>query len=223
MIIYTSGQLKEQIIAIGKKLVDTGLVLATWGNISCRIPKTPSFFITPSGIPYYDLKTADLVQLDFTGKCLEGTRKPSTESLLHGAVYQKRPDVQAIVHTHSNYAAAFAVVRAEIPPILEEMAQLIGGPVKVARYALPGTGELAEHAVEALEDRNAVLLANHGVVAVGRTLDEAFTTALLVEKSAHVLLAARQLGTPYILGTIDTEKLRQSFLNDYGQKQEEKL
>ncbi|MGI6712586.1 MAG: class II aldolase/adducin family protein [Bacillota bacterium] len=221
VIISSAGQIKDQIISVGKQLIDYGLVLATWGNISCRVPKTDLFLVTPSGIPYSELQPSDLVQLDLTGEYIEGTRIPSSESLVHLAIYKKRPDVQAIVHTHSNYASMFAVVRENIPPILVDMAQMIGGPIKVAKYALSGTQELALNTVEALEDRNAVLLANHGVITTGSNLDEAFNISLLVEKCAQVLLGAKNLGSPFILDTKDTLELREEYLHYYGQKSRE--
>ncbi|ATW24612.1 class II aldolase/adducin family protein [Candidatus Formimonas warabiya] len=218
MIIYSAGQLKEELIDTGKKLVDLRLVVATWGNISCRVPKTGHFIVTPSGMPYHELKPADLVTMGRDGDIVEGTRKPSSEVLMHQEIYKARPDIHAIVHTHSNFACSFAVAGSPIPPILEEMAQLIGGPVQVARYAPPGTRELAEHAVEALDQRNAALLANHGVVAAGRTLHEALTVAVLVEKCAQVFLGAKMLGTPHILSPQETHLLRENFLKYYGQK-----
>lgn len=218
MIIQVSGQIKEQIISTGKQLIERGLVLATWGNISCRVPKTSYCLITPSGMPYNELNPTDLVLIGPNGEVLEGSRKPSTEVLLHRFIYHTRPDVQAIVHTHSTFACCFAVVREQIPVILEEMAQLIGGPVKVAKYALPGSRELGQNAVEALEGRNAILLANHGVVAVGASITEAFTIALLVEKAAQVMMGAKNLAMPYILGNQETARLRENFLQHYGQK-----
>lgn len=218
MIIQMSGQNKEQIIAAGKKLVNSGLVLATWGNISCRVPRSSYFLITPSGMPYDQLKPEDLVLVGRNGQVVEGVRKPSTEVLMHLAIYTARADVQAVVHTHSPYASSFAVTREPIPVILEEMAQLIGGPIKVANYGLPGTEELAKFTVEALEQRNAVLLANHGVVAVGSSVHEALTIAFLVEKCAQVMLGAKALGVPYTMGSRETQRLRESFLKHYGQK-----
>ena len=98
------------------------------------------------------------------------------------------------------------------------MAQLIGGPVKVANYGLPGTEELAKFTVEALEQRNAVLLANHGVVAAGSSVHEALTIAFLVEKCAQVMLGAKALGVPYTMGSRETQRLRENFLKHYGQK-----
>jgi L-fuculose-phosphate aldolase len=217
MIIYTAVQLKEQVIEIGKKLVDYGLVVATWGNISCRDLKKNQFIITPSGMPYHELKPGDLVTLNAEGGVVEGKRKPSTEALLHLEIYQARPDVAAVIHTHSSSACAFAVVQEPIPPVLEEAAQLIGGPVEVARYAMPGSRELARNGVKALENRNAALLANHGVVGVGRSLNEALTVVLLVEKLAKVFLQAKMLGTPHILDDLETKILRENFLKNYGQ------
>jgi L-fuculose-phosphate aldolase len=217
LIIQMSGQTKEQIISAGKKLVDAGLVLATWGNISCRVPRSPYFLITPSGMPYAQLKPEDLVMVGQKGQVAEGMRKPSTEVLMHLAIYTARADVQAVVHTHSPYAGSFAVAREPIPVILEEMAQLIGGPVKVANYGLAGTEVLAKYTVEALEERNAVLLANHGVVAVGTSITEALTVAFLVEKCAQVMLGAKALGVPYTMGSRETQRLRENFLKHYGQ------
>jgi L-fuculose-phosphate aldolase len=217
LIIQMSGQTKEQIISAGKKLVDAGLVLATWGNISCRVPRSPYFLITPSGMPYAQLKPEDLVMVGQKGQVADGMRKPSTEVLMHLAIYTARADVQAVVHTHSPYAGSFAVAREPIPVILEEMAQLIGGPVKVANYGLAGTEVLAKYTVEALEERNAVLLANHGVVAVGTSITEALTVAFLVEKCAQVMLGAKALGVPYTMGSRETQRLRENFLKHYGQ------
>lgn len=217
MIIYSSAQLKDQIIDTGKKMIDYRLVVATWGNISCRIPRKSQFYITPSGMSYDELKTGDLVTMNFEGDVVEGKRKPSSEALLHQEIYKARPDIWGIIHTHSNFACSFAVAQERIPPILEEAAQLIGGPVEVAQYAMPGTFQLAQNAVKSLEARNAVMLANHGVVGVGRTLAEAFTVAILVEKLAQVFLGAKMIGTPHILDDLETKILRENFLKNYGQ------
>lgn len=217
MNIYSSAQLKDQVIDIGKKMMEYRLVVATWGNISCRIPKASQFCITPSGMPYDQLKPSDLVTMNFEGEIVEGRRKPSSEFLLHQEIYKARPDIGGIIHTHSNFACSFAVAQEPIPPVLEEAAQLIGGSVKVAKYATPGTPLLAQNAVKSLETRNAVILANHGVVGVGRSLTEAFTVAILVEKLAQVFLNAKILGTPHILDDLETRILRESFLKNYGQ------
>ncbi|MCL6635301.1 MAG: class II aldolase/adducin family protein, partial [Peptococcaceae bacterium] len=127
------------------------------------------------------------------------------------------PDVGAIVHTHSIYASALAVLRRELPPILEETAQVAGGAVPCAAYARAGTPELAEQAAATLGQGNAVLLANHGVVGVGSHLKEALTVCQVVEKSAMVYLLAGSLGQPHILPPIEVAELRRIFTRHYGQ------
>jgi L-fuculose-phosphate aldolase len=211
----TAGMAGE-IVATCRVMMSTGLVVGTWGNVSRRC-SPESFQITPSGVPYSELLLEDLVVVDLqTGSC-SGRLRPSTEAPLHAAIYRMRPDVGAIVHTHSPYAAVFAVNRAEIPPLMEEMAQLVGGIVRVARYAASGSAELAEGAVAALQDGAAVLLANHGLVGVGRTLKDALTVCQVVEKSAQVFLWARLSGTPHLLGEQEVLELRRGFLQNYGQ------
>jgi L-fuculose-phosphate aldolase len=205
-----------EIVATCRLMMSTGLVVGTWGNVSRRC--SPDIFqITPSGVPYHELQPGDLVAVDLQSGDCNGSMRPSTETPLHVAIYRSRPDVGAIVHTHSPYAAVFAVNRIELPPLLEEMAQLVGGSVRVAPYATPGSADLAEGAVDALQDRAAVLLANHGLVGVGRTLKDALTVCQVVEKSAQVCLWARLSGTPHLLGEQEAQKLRQGFLQNYGQ------
>ncbi len=214
-----TGGMAAEIVATCRTMLETGLVVGTWGNVSRRCGRG-CLLITPSGIPYPALEAEDLVAVGSNGKPApgeSGRRHPSTETLLHAEIYRARPDVEAVVHTHSPYASVFAVTGVEIPPVLEEMAQLIGGGVRVARYALPGTKQLGEAAVAALEDRSAVLLANHGVVGVGRTLQEALTVCQVVEKSAQVFLWAKLSGSPHLLDEQEVQELRRGFLQNYGQ------
>lgn len=176
------------------------------------------FLITPSGVPYDDSRPVDMVAVDLQDGSHSGRLKPSTETLLHTAIYRRRPDVAAIVHTHSPYAAVFAVNRLELPAVLEEMAQLVGESVRVAPYAAPGSAGLAEGAVDTLQGGAAVLLANHGLVGVGNTLKGALTVCQVVEKSAQVFLWARLTGTPFLLEKQTARELRQEFLLNYGQR-----
>lgn len=208
----------EEIIEAGHQLVRKGLVPGTWGNISARIPGTDTFLITPSGVPYTDLEPQDLVLVDLGGEVREGTLRPSSETPLHAAIYQKRPDVLGIVHTHSTYASVLAVNHLELPPVLDELAQLLGGTVRVAPYAPPGTGGLAAGAVAALERRSAAILANHGVVGVGRSPAEALLICQVVEKGAQVFLLAQLSGTPHVLSERAAVLLRRNFQENYGQK-----
>lgn len=210
----------EEIIEIGHTLLQEGLVVGTAGNISIRTQDSGCILITPSGVPYPDLRPEDLVLVDENGQLLSGKLRPSSEVLLHTAIYRRRQDVNGIIHTHSPYASVFAVNRREIPPVLDEVAQLIGGSVPVAEYAPPGTQELAEFAVSALNDRQAVLLANHGMVGVGRDLREALVVCKVAEKAAQVYLLAKLSGNPYIFSDEEVKELRRRFVKGYGQRGE---
>lgn len=211
----TMRECKQAILCAGQEMIRWGLVAGTWGNISCR-PESPSdcILITPSAKPYDKLKVEDLVTLDLQGSILEGTR-PSSELALHLEIYRQRQDVRAIVHTHSLYATACAVARTAIPASLEEMIQVVGGAVKVAKYALPGTQQLAVNAVAALENRSCALLANHGLVSCGPTLDEALLVAQLVEKAAHIHFVAEQLGGAHVIDEAEIASMRSYYLKHY--------
>ena len=195
-----------------------GLSFGTWGNISCR-PVEDRVVITPSGIPYGELQYVDMVVLDLDGRVEDSRWKPSTEMPLHLAVYRARQDIRAIVHLHSVYASAFAVARREIPVVLEEMAQVLGGKVPLAAYAFPGSGELAEQAVNTLGRKgNALLLSSHGLVAVGERLEEALLRCRVVERNARILLYANMLGTPVLLDEHEINYLHEEYSRSYGQQ-----
>ncbi|MGB9847471.1 MAG: class II aldolase/adducin family protein [Desulfotomaculales bacterium] len=210
-------KIREQVARYGSRMATAGLVAGTWGNLSARVPKEECIVITPSGLPYNNLTGKDMVVLNMQGEVLEGERRPSTEYMLHLAIYRARPDVNAILHTHSIYASALAVVRKPIPPILEDLVQMVGGGVPVAPYARAGTKELARVAAETLGSLGAVLLANHGVVGVGRTLEEALVVCQIVEKSACVYLWSRLAGDSHVLPPEEVKELREVYLSSYGQ------
>lgn len=211
--------IKQAIIAAGKEILASGLVVGTWGNVSARIPEEPDLVaITPSGMDYNTLQEEDIVVLDFNGEVAEGFRKPSIEVPLHLAVYRDRPEVNGVVHVHSVYATAWAAARRPIPGALEDLVQIVGGDVRVSEYALPGTPELAVHAMKALRDRNAVLLANHGLLGVGKDLREAIKTCQVVEKAAKTLIAAQLVGGYVELSPEEITTMREFFLHSYGQR-----
>ncbi len=214
---------REQIQTIGGLMSAAGLVTGTWGNISARVPDEPYYLITPSGIPYERIKKQDLVLVDGSGCVINSDRRPSSELKMHLSIYNAREDVAAIVHTHSTYACALAVAGKPLPPILEEMAQLVGGEVPVARYARAGTNSLAAAAVEAMGQSNAVLLANHGLVGLGRDVNEAYQVCLVVEKAAHVYILALMMGRTDLIDPGEVRTLRESYLHDYGQPKEKVL
>ncbi len=212
--------MREQIQQTGSMMAAGGLVTGTCGNISARVPGEPYYVVTPSGIPYDRIKKKDLVVVDGSGHVINSERRPSTELKMHLSIYNAREEVGAIVHTHSIYACALAVAGKSLPPILEEMAQLVGGAVPVARYARAGTFNLAAAAVEALGESNAVLLANHGLVGMGRDVAEAYQVCLVVEKAAQVYAWATTMGRVEIIAQDDVQTLRHQFLYEYGQPKE---
>lgn len=209
---------RKKVVEKGKEILAGNLTIGTWGNISSRIPGGDYIAITPTGMSYEVLTPEDIVVLDLDGNIIDGTRKPSIEVPLHLSIYQARKDVQAIIHTHSAYATAMAVARKEIPGAIEDLVQIVGGNVRVNQYALPGTEELGVNTVKALEGRNAVLLANHGVLGVGRDLDEALKVCQVVEKSAQIILFAQLLGGAVELSQGDIDGMRNFYLQVYGQK-----
>lgn len=212
------SDLRHELLNTVQKMCGERLVLGTWGNVSAR--EDDFFWITPSGMDYSLLTTDDLVRVDLASGKDEGRWKPSSEWRLHAAIYRQRPDCKAIVHTHSVYATAFAVARTPIPPVVEELAQVVGGSVEVAEYALAGTWQLAENAVRALGGKTAVLLANHGLVGAAATLTEALKVCEIVEKAAQVALLACLLGPATSLSAGDVNRLRSFYLTSYGPKKD---
>ncbi|MDN5364618.1 MAG: L-fuculose-phosphate aldolase [Eubacteriales bacterium] len=210
-------ELAAAIVDAGRKMIAAGLVAGTWGNISARVDEN-SFLITPSGVPYDLLRPEQVVEVGMDGSVRPGQLKPSTEFSLHAAIYAARPDVGGIVHTHSPYATAFAVAGRNLPPVTEELAQLVGGEVAVAPYALPGSRELAAGAVAALGEKNAVLLAAHGLVGVGRDVAEALLVCQVVEKTAFIYSVAAALGEPRPLPAEEVKLLYRFYREKYGQR-----
>jgi len=211
-------KLKQEIIEAGKKLIRTGLVTGTGGNISARLPGDDKFLITPSGMDYEALVPDDIVLADLDAKVLEGSRKPSIETSLHAGIYRNRPDVNAVVHTHSLYASAVAATRNSIPPILDSMVSSIGGSVDCAEYGIPGSPELATATAAALGSKNGALMANHGAVGVGPDMAKAYARAELVERAAITYICACAIGQPVALD-METMNREKAFLaSSYGQK-----
>lgn len=188
---------RTAIVDACRRLEAEGLVAGASGNVSVRLPPADGrelLAITPSAVPYRVLRQEQVLVIDLDGAVVEGDGVPSTETPAHLAVYRARPDVGAVIHTHSLYATALAVAGQEVPRILDEQPVLLGGAVRLAEYGTPGTEGLGRCIVEALGDRRAVLLRNHGALGVGRDLEEALTVVALVERIAKVYTLARLLG-----------------------------
>jgi L-fuculose-phosphate aldolase len=204
-------QERRQVVEYCRRLRPDDLVVATSGNISVR--SNDLVVVTPSGVDYDEL-TPDLIcvcRLD--GSLVEAPLEPTTEMPLHVAVYEQT-DARSIVHTHSTAATAVSTLIDELPPI-HYLIALFGGPVRVARYATYGTEELAAETVEALDGRTACLLGNHGAVAVGVTLAEAYTRAVYLEWLCEVWLRASAVGRPKILPLAEIERVRRK-ISTYG-------
>jgi len=196
----------------------SGLAPATWGNISARDPETGLILITPSGMAYDSLQPEDICVLDLDGNHVDCPWKPSTETPLHLIFYRAKPWCHAVVHTHSLYATAFAALGQEIPVVVATLASAVGGSVPCAPYTPSGTEHFGQVALEAMGDRTAVLLGNHGVVAVGSSLEEAYTVAEVVENAAKIYHFALSVGRPNILPDSEVSRIRQKYLTKYGQK-----
>lgn len=179
---------RQQVLNAVRRIVASGLVANASGNVSCRIRREGGdhFAITASRVPYDRFTIDDVLIVDEEIESVEGDGVPSSESLLHVAVYRGRPDVGAVIHTHSVYASAYAVAGRPIGAILDEQVVSLGGAVEVAEYGTSASETLADHALAALGDRAAVLLRNHGAVGVGADLQEAVAVVELVERVAKI-------------------------------------
>ena len=190
--------LRQQLVAVGRRMNASGINQGTSGNLSVRIPG--GMLITPSSLPYEQMEPADLVALDLQGQPLEPhPRRPSSEWRLHADILASRPELQAVLHCHSIHATALACHGRAIPPFHYMTAVAGGDDIRCAPYATFGTAELSALAVQALEGRQACLLAQHGQVTVGSSLDQALRIAIEVETLAQMYLQALQLGEPTLL------------------------
>ncbi|HEX6678464.1 MAG TPA: class II aldolase/adducin family protein [Actinomycetes bacterium] len=196
---------REAVAAGGRRLAASGLVESTSGNLSVR-DAGGLVAISPSALAYDRVGAADVVVVGPDGRVADGHRTPSSELGMHLAVYGRRPEVGAVVHTHSPWATSLAVLGREIPAVHYVIAS-IGRRVRVAPYATFGSAALAAQAAATLGGDNAVLLANHGVLAVGTDLDAAFDNAVRVEFLAEVYWKACQLGEPVVLPDEEIERV----------------
>ena len=188
---------KEAVLATAQQMAAKGLTVGTGGNASLRLPSGAGqelLAITPSS-RYYDTMTPeDILVIDFQGNMIAGDLPPSIETELHIAIYRARPEVSAVLHTHSVFASAVAVAGREIPPILGDQVAFLGGGIKLAEHAPDGGHIPTGNIIAALGERSGVLLPNHGAVATGHTPKDALTAAELIEKTARIYLLALEAG-----------------------------
>jgi len=209
-------QERKNVLDTAQIISSSHLVVGTWGNVSVKIEGQPLMLITPSGMSYDTMTVEDIVLVDLDINIVEGKWKPSVESPTHAEIYKHRSDVKAIVHVHSTYATAFAVAHLSIPVIMEETAQVIGHEVLTVPYAMCGTRELAVNTVNTLGTGQAVLLANHGVVGVGKDTKDALRVCYIAEETARVACLAQSLGQSHSLSPQDIAILNHNF-RSYGQ------
>jgi L-fuculose-phosphate aldolase len=203
----------------GIRMLHSGLTVETWGNISVRDPETGLVYLTPSAMPYDVLKNEDIVLMNPDGSVKEGKRKPTVESAMHLEIYRVRPDVNAVIHTHPVESSVFGVLYRSIPPIIDEAAQVLGGEVKVTKYALPGTEELAANVVATLGSGAACLIANHGAVCVGKDIDTAFRVCEVLEMTAQIYRKALTIGEPNVISQDNVAYMKDFMEHHYGQNQ----
>jgi L-fuculose-phosphate aldolase len=208
---------RKEIVTFGRKLLTSGLTAGTGGNLSVANRRKNLIAVTPSGVDYLEMSSEDVVLVGMEGGLIETSKyKPSSELLFHLALYRRRQDIQAVVHTHSVYATTLATLGWEIPPFHYLMAYS-GKKVPLASYATFGSEQLARNVAEAIGDNNAVLMESHGVVTVGATLAKAFEAAEIIEYVARVYYLAKNLGEPAILSDEEMKKVIEKF-KGYGRK-----
>ena len=207
--------LREAVIAAARSLHEYQLGVGTAGNVSARIKQ--GYLITPTGMDYEALTPAQIVSMDLRGNRAEGDLKPSSEWRFHQDIYAGRTDVDAIVHTHSPCATALACTRQDLPAFHYMVAGAGGSSIRCAEYATYGTQQLSDNALTALAGRQACLLANHGVIALGKDVESALKMAQLVEELAKQYLFSRMAGTPVLLDEAEMNVNLDKF-RDYGKQ-----
>lgn len=190
---------RRDVFKHARKMWEAGLLVASSGNVSKRIDRE-LVAITPTSVAYDAMSVADIAVVEIeTGAAIESKHAPSYELPMHLSVYRSRPDVHGIVHTHAPYVTTLSVLRKPLPPVIDEMMVIFGGPIDVADYAFSGTEQIATNVVRALHDRAGAMLANHGNVCVGKTLDDALHVAMVMESAARVYVQALAIGDPVAL------------------------
>lgn len=206
---------KKEIIKAGKHLLAEGLVMRTWGNVSIRLDET-YMIITPSGRAYETLTEKDIILVNYHNLKYKGKIKPSSEKDLHCEIYRTRKEINAVIHTHQLNASIVAATGREIPPILDDQAQILGISVRVAKYAPSASDKITKNTVKALKNRMAALMANHGAVCIGRDLDEAFVACQILEKTSKAFIDSEILGGAKSIGKKEAKRLHHDYLENYS-------
>jgi L-fuculose-phosphate aldolase len=208
----TDAIIRRNIVEVARKLVDLGLNRSSSGNIGVR--QDESFLVTPSGVLAEEMKPSDMVKMDFSGE-VQGVGKASSEWRFHRDILVARSEIGAVIHTHSQYATSLSCLNLEIPAFHYMIAVAGGCNIRCAPYALFGSQSLSDLALQALENRKACLLGNHGLIALGKDLTEALAVAVEVESLCEQYWIALQLGEPNILTDNQMSEVLEKF-KDYS-------
>jgi ribulose-5-phosphate 4-epimerase/fuculose-1-phosphate aldolase len=216
------ASLRDLLVRTARRMLADGLVTGTSGNLSTRVPGSERILLTPSGVDYEAMEPQDIVVVDADGRPFERSAAaaivPTSDTPIHVAIYGARPDVEAIVHTHSPYAVAFSTIPEEIPALTLEGGGYLGGPVRVAAYEQPGGADAPRRLAASLGGDRAILLPHHGVVTVGESLGKAYHAAVAVEEGARVAWLARAIGRPKYVPADDIAWMHEFIHRRYGQR-----
>lgn len=212
-----SGYLRQRraIVAACRGMNALGINQGKSGNVSVRV--RGGFLLTPSGMAYDAMKPSDIVYMKLDGSIPKGQREPSSEWRFHRDIFATRDDANAIVHTHAMFATTLACLHKDIPAFHYMVAKAGGDSIRCAPYATFGTQKLSDHAIKALDDRKACLLANHGMIVLSETLDDAVSLAVEVETLAAQYWRALQVGKPKILSKAEMRRVLKKF-ETYGKQ-----
>lgn len=209
-------QERQLVAEYGKRLITHGLTRGTGGNLSIFNRKSGFAAVSPSGLDYFETLPEDVPVVDLAGRVVDGERKPSSELPFHLVFYNSREDISAVVHTHSVHATTLACLGLELPAV-HYLIGFAGGNVRCAQYATFGTAELARNALDGMAGRRAVLLANHGLIAGGASMQEAFMIAESVEFCAEIYCRTKALGHPLVLSDAEMGVIIEKF-KSYGKQ-----
>jgi L-fuculose-phosphate aldolase len=207
---------RKAIVEYGKKMITANLTTGSGGNLSVYNRAENLVAIKPSGVDYFEMKPADVVVVSLDGQIVEGDLQPSSEIRFHLALLQHRQDINAVVHTHQVYATTIACMNWELPAV-HYLVGFSGNKVPLAKYATFGSQELSDEILAAIGSYNACLMANHGIVTVGKDIGSAFATAEELELVSRLYYQAKCIGEPVILSDKEMETIGEKF-QTYGQR-----
>lgn len=211
------NELREDVCRANKALVTNNLVKWTSGNVSARDPETGYVVVKPSGVDFDTLSPDELVIVDIEGDIIEGDLKPSVDTATHLYVLKNIPYVNSVVHTHSNFATAFAAVGQRIPCVLTAMCDEFGGDINCAPYCQIGGEDIGKAIVEYIGVSLAILIQNHGVFTIGKDVNESLKAAVMCEDIAKTIYLSKQLGQPIAISDEEILRAHKRYIEKYGQ------